>query len=574
MTDKLAPLEQLKVNSNYLRGTIQEGLDNPLTGAISEQDNLLLKFHGSYQQDNRDLRDERRKQKLEPAHSFMVRARLPGGVITPEQWLIFDQIATDYAEFGLRITTRQTFQWHGVLKRNLKKLMQGINRAHATTIAACGDVNRQVVSVSNPLLSKHHAAVLDWAQKISDYFLPATNAYAEIWLDGKKVDELTSNTPSLEPTEVEPIYGQRYLPRKFKIGLTIPPTNDVDVFAQDMGLIAIVENDELIGFNLTIGGGMGCTHGDDTTYARLGSVVGFVTLDDVMAAAEAVITLQRDHGNRAERRYARFKYTVDQYGVDWFKEQIESRAGITLHAPKAWQFDTNGDRFGWVEGENGQWHLGLRIDSGRLIDRPGAPLLTGMREIAKVHTGHFRLTCNQNLIIADVSFEDRAAIDALVETYSLDGYKTQSGIWRNTIACVSLPTCALGMAESERYAPIVLPKLNQLLEKYDLLDQDIVFRISGCPNGCARPYMAEISLVGRAPGRYDLRLGGDRLGERLNTVYKTNIPEEEILSSLDALFARFAAERLADEHFGDFLIRTEIIAAPTQRQIPIVLELV
>ena len=442
MTNKIAPLEQLKIDSNYLRGTIAEGLNDPLTGAISHNDNLLLKFHGSYQQDNRDLRDERRKQKLEPAHSFMIRARLPGGVVSPEQWLIFDQIAQDWAEFGLRITTRQTFQWHGVLKRNLKKLMQGINQANATTIAACGDVNRQVVSVSNPLLSQHHAAVFAWAQKISDHFLPKTSAYAEIWLDGKKVEELSHDSNE----EVEPLYGKTYLPRKFKIGLTIPPTNDVDIFAQDMGFIAIIENDELIGFNLTVGGGMGATHGDDTTYARLGSVLGFVTLDEVIPAAEAVLTLQRDHGNREERRYARLKYTVDRLGADWFKERVEARAGITLQSPKAWNFERNGDQFGWVEDHTGRWHLGLRINSGRVIDRPDAPLQTGLREIAKVHTGHFRLTCNQNLIIADVASEDKAQIDALVEQYKLDAYKTQSGIARNTIACVALPTCALSMA--------------------------------------------------------------------------------------------------------------------------------
>ena len=569
MTKKLAPLEQLKIDSNYLRGTIVDSLADPLTGSITENDNLLLKFHGSYQQDDRDLRDERRQQKLEPAYSFMVRARIPGGVIQPQDWLIFDQIATDYAhpEAGLRITTRQTFQWHGVLKRHLKPLIQGIHRANASTIAACGDVNRQVVSVSNPLLSKHHEAVLGWAQKISDYFLPKTNAYAEIWLDGKKIEEL-----STEP-EVEPIYGKTYLPRKFKIGLTIPPTNDVDIFAQDMGFIAIIENDELIGFNLSIGGGMGSTHGDQTTYPRVGSVVGFLELKDVLAAAEAVITLQRDYGNREERRYARLKYTVDKYGAEWFKEQIQNRAGVVLHAPKAWHFDRNGDQFGWVEDHSGKWHLGLRINSGRLVDTD-APLLTGMREIAKVHQGHFRLTCNQNLIIADVAADQREYIDALVAQYGLDGYLTQSGIRLNTISCVSMPTCTLAMAEAERYAPEILPKLDALLAKHQLSSQEIVFRISGCANGCARPYLAEIALVGRAPGRYDLRIGGNFTGERINIIYKNNSSESEILQALDMLFQDYAAHRQPNEHFGDFLVRKEIIPAPTQAYIPLVLEAV
>ncbi len=399
--------------------------------------------------------------------------------------------------------------------------------------------------------------------------MPSTNAYAEIWLDGEKVDQLSSNAEV-----VEPIYGKTYLPRKFKIGLTIPPTNDVDIFAQDMGFIAIVEDGRLTGFNLSIGGGMGATHGDDTTYARLGSVIGFVELKDVIAAAEAVITLQRDHGNRQERRYARLKYTVDTLGAEWFKEQIEARAGVTLHPVKAWYFERNGDQYGWIQGENGNWHLGLRINSGRLIDRPDSPLLTGLREIAKIHTGHFRLTCNQNLIVADVASADKKKIDALVEQYGLDSYKNQSGIRRNTIACVALPTCALAMAESERYAPVILPKLDALLDKHGLLEQEIVFRISGCPNGCSRPYLGEIALVGRAPGRYDLRLGADFKGERLNVVYQQNIDETEILNHLDGLFQRYAAERHEAEYFGDYLLRAQIIAEPTQKRIPLVLETV
>lgn len=566
MTEKLAPLEQLKIESNYLRGTIQEGLADPITGAISEDDNKLLKFHGSYQQDDRDMREERRKQKLEPAYSFMIRARLAGGVVTPAQWLAFDQIATDWSQFGLRITTRQTFQWHGVRKPHLKLSLRAIHDALASTIAACGDVNRQVVSASNPLLSAHHALVQYWAEQISDAFLPKTNAYAEIWLDGKKVDELTQGQ------EVEPIYGKTYLPRKFKIGIAIPPLNDVDVFAQDIGLIAIIEHDELLGFNVAIGGGMGATHGDDTTYPRLGSIIGFVTPDQVLAVAEAIITTQRDHGNRQERRYARLKYTVDTMGVENFKAQVEHRSGVTLAAARAYQFDHNGDRFGWVQGSDGRWHLGLRIDSGRLMDTEQGDWLSGMRAIAHVHTGHFRLTCNQNLIIADVATRDKAKIDKLVAAHQLDVYARQSGIRSATIACVALPTCGLAMAESERYAPIILPKLEQLLAQHGLLDEPIVFRISGCPNGCSRPYLGEIALVGRALGRYDLRLGANFSGERLNVLYKQNIAEDEILSTLAELFARFAQERVTDEHFGDFLVRQGVVAQPTQKLIPLVLQ--
>ncbi len=550
MTSAVSHLEQIKIDSRYLRGTIAEGLNDPLTGAISDDDNKLLKFHGSYQQDDRDIRDERRRQKLEPAHSFMIRARLPGGVVSPSQWLAFDDIASRYSTRGLRITTRQTFQWHGVIKSHLKPTLQAIHNALATTIAACGDVNRQVVSSVNPQLSSQHALVLQWAQRLSDHFLPTTRAYHEIWLNGEKITD--------EP-DSEPIYGSTYLPRKFKMGLAIPPTNDVDVFAQDLGLIAIIENGQLLGFNVAIGGGMGATHGDDTTYARLGSLIGFVPPEQLIAVAEGVLTLQRDHGNRLERKHARLKYTLDHLGLDWFKQELEKRIGFSLQATRAYQFEQNGDRYGWQEGEDGQWHLGLYIQSGRLWDQDGLQLQTGVREIAKILKGEFRMTCNQNLVIANVASEDRTAIDALVQRYGLDGYQRQSGIRRHSIACVALPTCALAMAESERYLPQLLPKLEVMLEKYGLSDAPILLRLSGCPNGCSRPYLGEIALVGRAPGRYDLRLGADFIGQRLNTPYRENISEPEILSTLDELFQAYANERDTDEKFGDFLVRKAYI---------------
>ncbi|HCN70774.1 MAG TPA: NADPH-dependent assimilatory sulfite reductase hemoprotein subunit, partial [Pusillimonas sp.] len=364
MTASLSPLEQLKADSRFLRGTIKEGLADPLTGSISEDDNKLLKFHGSYQQDDRDLRDERRKQKLEPAYSFMIRARLAGGVVTPAQWLAFDDLVRQYTSRGLRITTRQTFQWHGVIKRNLKPTLRAINDALASTIAACGDVNRQVVCSVNPWLSATHADIAQWAQTLSDYFLPKTRAYHEIWLDGEQV---TFNDENTEP-EVEPLYGPTYLPRKFKIGIAVPPFNDVDVYAQDVGLIAIVNNGKLEGFNLSIGGGMGASHGDATTYPRVGSVVGFVAPEQVIAAVEAVMILQRDLGNRDERRYARLKYTIDRIGLTTFVEKLQALAGFTLAPAREFTFQSNNDHYGWVKGDNGLWHLGLHVESGRLWD--------------------------------------------------------------------------------------------------------------------------------------------------------------------------------------------------------------
>ncbi len=551
MTAAVSHLEHIKITSRYLRGTIEEGLNDPLTGAISEDDDKLLKFHGSYQQDDRDIRDERRRQKLEPAHTFMVRARLPGGVLTPAQWLAFDDIATTYAGRGLRITTRQTFQWHGIIKNNLKPTLQAIHNAVATTIAACGDVNRQVVSSVNPLLSSQHVLAQEWAQKLSDHFIPRTRAYHELWLDGEKLGA---------DADDEPLYGSTYLPRKFKMGLAIPPTNDVDVYAQDLGLIAIIENDQLLGFNVTIGGGMGASHGDDTTYARLGSLIGFVPPEQLIAVAEGVVTLQRDYGNRLERKHARLKYTIDHRGLDWFQAELESRIGFSLQASRPFHFDQNGDRYGWQQGEDGRWHLGLYIESGRLWDSAGAQQQTGIREIAKVHHGEFRMTCNQNLVIANVASEDKATIDTLVQRYGLDGYLRQSGIRRHSIACVALPTCGLAMAESERYLPILLPKLEELLAKHGLSDDPILLRLSGCPNGCSRPYLGEIALIGRAPGRYDLRLGADFTGQRLNAIYKENITEPDILTALDELFKDYAASRHTDEKFGDFLRRKAYIS--------------
>jgi sulfite reductase (NADPH) hemoprotein beta-component len=562
MTEALSLLEQIKADSNFLRGTLAKGMADQVTGGISENDNKLLKFHGSYQQDDRDLRDERRKQKLEPLHAFMIRARLPGGVITPAQWLAFDSIARELANKSLRITTRQTFQWHGVLKRNLKSAIAAIHNAYATTLGACGDINRQVVSSANPVASSAHALAHEWAGRLSEHFLPRTLAYSELWLDGEKV-------ASAEP-EHEPLYGPTYLPRKFKIGLAIPPTNDIDVFAQDLGLIAIIENNELLGFNVAVGGGMGASHGDDTTYARLGSLIGFVLPENLIELAEQVVTVQRDFGNRVEREHARLKYTIDHRGLNWFMQELNSRLSFVLEPVRDYVFDHNGDRFGWIEGAEGRWHLTLYIEAGRLIDREDGRLgLTGLREIAHVHRGHFRLTCNQNLIIADVPADKREQIDALVARYKLDAWLSQSPLALNAIACVALPTCGLAMAESERYLPELLRQLEALLAAHGLQDAPILLRLSGCPNGCSRPYLGEIALVGRAVGRYDLRLGADFTGERLNVLYKENLPAADILANLDTLFAAYAGDRLEHERFGDFLVRTGTIPAPEQNRIPI-----
>ena len=556
MSDALvSEFERIKANSRLLRGTLIESLADPVTGAISDDDNKLLKFHGSYQQDDRDLREERRKQKLEPAYQFMVRARLAGGVLSPAQWLSFDHIARTWANSTLRITTRQTFQLHGVFKRDLKPSIAALNDALVSTIAACGDVNRNVVASANPASTPAHRLAYRWAERLSEHLKPKTRAYHEIWLDEKQV--------AGGEDESEPLYGATYLPRKFKIGIAVPPTNDVDVFAQDLGLIAIIQHGELLGFNIAIGGGMGASHGDPSTYPRLGSVIGFVIPEQLLRTAEGVIEVQRDHGDRLERKHARLKYTIDRMGLSAFKAELERRIGFTLQPSRAYHFDHNGDRYGWTEGDDGRWHLTLQIESGRLADLPEQPHLSGLRAIAEEHQGDFRLTCNQNLIIANVPSAQRTRIDALVSEYKLDGYRQLSGIRRHAVACVALPTCGLAMAESERYLPQLLPKLEALLDRHGLRDEPIVLRLSGCPNGCSRPYLGEIALIGRAIGRYDLRLGADFAGQRLNRVLRENIDEADILRELDTLLARYASERTEDERFGDFLVRSGVLPAPS-----------
>ncbi len=568
-------VEDIKQTSGRLRGTLLESLANPITAALAEDDQTLIKYHGSYQQDDRDIRDERRQQKLEPAHAFMIRTRTPGGVVSPRQWLKLDHIATTFAERGLRITTRQAFQFHGVIKAELKPTMQAINAALIDTLAACGDVNRNVVVAANPHQSRAHATVYAQAAALSEHLLPNTRAYYEIWLDEEKV--------AGSGEEAEPIYGATYLPRKFKIGFAIPPHNDVDVFAQDLGFIAIVErapdgSSELLGYNVSVGGGMGATHGDPETYPRLADVIGFIAPDQVTAIGEAVVTTQRDWGNRVVRKRARLKYTIDDRGLAAFRAEVERRAGFPLLPARPFEFVHNGDRFGWTrtdhsrtddsQGEDGRWHLTLRIVSGRIWDRDGLSHLTGLREVAALlaegdGAAEFRMTANQNLVIANIDDAQRARIDTLVKAHGLDGYREVTPTRLNAIACVALPTCGLAMAEAERYLPDFLTAFEALLDRHDLREQPINLRISGCPNGCSRPYLGEIALVGKAPGRYNLMLGADHRGQRLNTLYRENIDETAIRAALDPLLAQYAAQREAGEYFGDFLIRAGIVVSKT-----------
>ncbi|MEC1273982.1 assimilatory sulfite reductase (NADPH) hemoprotein subunit [Bacillus subtilis] len=549
-------VERIKKESDYLRGTLKEVMLDRISAGIPDDDNRLMKHHGSYLQDDRDLRNERQKQKLEPAYQFMLRVRMPGGVSTPEQWLVMDDLSQKYGNGTLKLTTRETFQMHGILKWNMKKTIQTIHSALLDTIAACGDVNRNVMCASNPYQSEIHSEVYEWSKKLSDDLLPRTRAYHEIWLDEERV----AGTPE---EEVEPMYGPLYLPRKFKIGIAVPPSNDIDVFSQDLGFIAIVEDGKLIGFNVAIGGGMGMTHGDTATYPQLAKVIGFCRPDQMYDVAEKTITIQRDYGNRSVRKNARFKYTIDRLGLENVKEELENRLGWSLEEAKPYHFDHNGDRYGWVEGIEDKWHFTLFVEGGRITDYDDYKLMTGLREIAKVHTGEFRLTANQNLMIANVSSDKKEEISALIEQYGLTDGKHYSALRRSSMACVALPTCGLAMAEAERYLPTLLDKIEEIIDENGLRDQEITIRMTGCPNGCARHALGEIGFIGKAPGKYNMYLGAAFDGSRLSKMYRENIGEADILSELRVLLSRYAKEREEGEHFGDFVIRAGIIKATT-----------
>jgi sulfite reductase (NADPH) hemoprotein beta-component len=547
------PSERLKHGSRFLRGTLEQSLLDPVTGAVTESDALLTKFFGIYQQDDRDLRDERRRAKLEPKYQFMVRVRLPGGVCTPAQWLALDALAREYAGDTLRLTTRQTFQFHHISKRRLRAHIQGINAAGLDTIAACGDDNRNVICSANPLQSPAHAEVSSLARRISERLLPRTGAYREVFLGAPPA--------ASPPQDEEPIYGSTYLPRKFKIALAIPPQNDIDVFAHDLGFIAIIEDGEIAGYNVCVGGGMGMTHKASATFPRLSEVIGFCTPAEVPEIAEYSMCIQRDYGDRVDRAHARFKYTIEDRGTSWFCGELAERRGRPLQPARPFRFDSSADRPGWLRGADGRWHYTLFIENGRLSDLPGRSLLTGLRAIAGVHRGVFALTTNQNVTIAGIAEADRPAIEALLHAHGIANETGLSALRQNSMACVALPTCPLAMSEAERYLPSLIDKLDGVVRGAGLEDAPISIRVSGCPNGCSRPYLAEIALVGKAPGRYNLYLGASAGGERLNALYRENIAEQQILDELGTLLRRYAAERRPEERFGDFTIRASVVPA-------------
>ena len=545
---KLSDAERMKKESNFLRGTIAEDLQNGLTGGFSGDNFLLIRFHGMYQQDDRDIRAERAEQKLEPRHAMMLRCRLPGGINTPKQWLAIEKFAAENTLYGsVRLTNRQTFQFHGILKKNVKPAHQMLHEVGLDAIGTANDMNRNVLCSSNPIESALHQEAYEWAKKISEHLLPRTRAYAEIWLDEKKA----------ATTDEEPILSSTYLPRKFKTTVVVPPHNDVDLHANDMNFIAIAENGRLIGFNLLVGGGLSIEHGNKETYARTASEFGFLPLDKTLAVAEAVVTTQRDWGNRTNRKNAKTKYTLERVGVETFKAEVEKRAGMTFGPIRPYTFTTRGDRFGWVKGIDNKWHLTLFIENGRLLDYPGRPLKSGVAEIAKVHQGDFRLTANQNLIVAGVPESEKERIEAIARAHGLMENVTAQR--ENSMACVAFPTCPLAMAEAERFLPAFVTRVEEIMTKHGVGDEHIVLRVTGCPNGCGRAMLAELGLVGKAPGRYNLHLGGNRIGTRIPRMYRENITEDEILAVIDELVGRWAQERAPGEEFGDFTLRAGIV---------------
>ncbi|MES2776716.1 MAG: assimilatory sulfite reductase (NADPH) hemoprotein subunit [Bacteroidota bacterium] len=546
----LSGIEKIKTASDGLRGSIVESLYDEITGAIREDDQAVIKFHGMYQQDDRDRREERASKKLDRLYTFMIRLRLPGGFLKPEQWVAMHEIAGENSTGVIKITTRQTIQLHGLMKSKIKPTIQAFKEAYLDSIATCGDINRNVLCSSHPGESAIHGEVFAYADKISKLLMPKTQAYYEIWIDDEKIIEKQS--------EVDPLYQDRYLPRKFKIAIAIPPNNDVDVFANDLGLIAIIENEKLVGFNIAIGGGLSTTHGNTETYARVGTVIGFTdTEEKTLKAVYEILTVQRDFGNRADRKLARLKYTVDRMGVDGFTTELEKRIGFKLQPAKPYTFTERKDRYGWLQNEQGLWYYTLFVEHGRVLDDENLAMKTALLELAKTGLSNFLFTANQNLILSDISAENKEAVNAILERFKLiEHTENATNVRKNSMACVALPTCPLALAEAQRYLPTLISKIEPLLEKHQLANDDIIIRMTGCPNGCARAVMAEIGFVGTAAGKYNLHLGGDNEGTRLNRLYMESLDEKGILTELDSLFGSYKNERNSKESFGDYTLRS------------------
>lgn len=540
--------EVLKQNDPTLSGTLAETLANPALACFSSDDEQFLKFHGIYQQDDRD------KRKTGKQYIMMIRARIPGGIIPPDQYLAFDDLSEKYGNQTLRITSRQSFQWHGVVKDKLGPLMKGLNDALCTTVAACGDVNRNVMAPATPATSVLVERVLEDARRVDAALKPVTEAYHSIWIDGEPLKLQPEEKKQFE----DPLYGKTYLPRKFKIAFAIPPLNDTDVFTNCLGFVAIpdpAEPTRVLGYNLLCGGGLGMSHGNKETFPRTADVLGFFAPEEIVNVAKAVLTAYRDSGDRTNRKHARLKYVLEERGADWFRGEVEQRAGLRLAPARPMNFTKQGDLFGWHQQSDGNWFLGLYVETGRIKDTPQRQLKTALRRIVAKFRTETRLTPSQNLLLAGVPAGQKDGITALLAEHGIPVENQAGAIRRASMACPSMPTCGLGLAESERYLPGLLEKIEGLLAELGLADEEIIIRMTGCPNGCARPYMAEIGFVGKAPNKYNIYLGGNAGTTRLNREYRASVKSDDILNELRPPLTRWKNERLPGERFGDFCSR-------------------
>jgi len=544
----LSKNELLKINDPTLGGTLGETMLNPEVDRFPEDDEQFIKFHGIYQGDDRDLRKTGKK------YIFMVRARVPAGVVPARQYIVLDDLATRYANDTLRITSRQSLQWHHVVKKNLGNLVKSLNEALITTIAACGDVNRNVMAPPTPATSPLVEQVIADSFRINQALLPQTRAYHEIWINGKPLELSAEQKQSFE----DPLYGKQYLPRKFKVAFAIPPLNDTDVLTNCLGFTAIADPADpsiLLGYNLSAGGGQGMSHGNSETYPRVADVLGFITPDQLIPAAKAVLQAYRDSGDRTNRKHARLKYVIAERGADWFRAEVERRAGFALREPKPFRFERQGDLFGWHRQSDGRWFLGVYVESGRIRDNGSLRLKSALRRAAELVGADYRLTPTQNLLVVNVSDAQKDQISTLFAEHGINTVHQVAAVRRNSMACVALPTCGLALAESERALPSLLDKLEGLLSELGLSEEEIIFRVTGCPNGCARPYMAEIALVGRAPNKYNILLGGNQGSTRLNREFKASVKTEDLVTELRPALSRWKTERLPRESFGDFADR-------------------
>jgi sulfite reductase (NADPH) hemoprotein beta-component len=550
---KLTRNEGLKETHPLLAGTIAETLADSTAERFTEDDYEFLKFHGIYQQDDRDQR------KAGKHYILMVRTKFPGGVLTPQQYVICDQLAKEYANNTLRITTRQDFQFHGIVKSNIRQTMKSLNEALISTIAACGDVERNVMAPPTPATSPLVDEVLEEAQKLSNALCPKTPAYHSIWLDGQEVNLNAEANANFS----DPLYGKRYLPRKFKTAFVIPPLNDIDIYTNDLGFVVIAENGKLAGYNLLAGGGLGMSHGNANTFPRLADVIGFITPEHLEAVAKAVLTVHRDFGDRTNRKHARLKYVIHERGVDWFRGEVEQRIGIKLEPARPFQFTKQGDLLGWHQQTNGNHFLGLFVENGRIRDDEGYQLKTGLRRVIERFQPQVRLTASQNILLVNIRAEHRADIKQLLSEHGVSVHNTFSRTRLASMGCPALPTCGLALAESERALPGILTGVEGLLTELGIAEEEIIVRMTGCPNGCARPYMAEIAFVGKGPNKYQIYFGGNEASTRLNWVYKDSVKGEDLLNELRPVLARYVQERQGKERFGDFCHRTLRNAAAT-----------